>query len=61
MPASTPGMALLVSVIIILNLNSELCFGRSKQQALTVRFEEDTNKADKDDSKPSVNKYARER
>ena len=54
-------MALLVSVIIILNLNSELCFGRSKQQALTVRFEEDTNKADKDDSKPSVNKYARER
>ena len=62
MPASTPGMALLVSVIIILNLNSEPCFGRRKH--LLLEIEEDTNKADKDDSKqskPSVNKAARER
>ena len=58
MPASTPGMALLVSVIIILNLNSEPCFGRRKHLLLEI---EDTNKADKDDSKPSVNKHARER
>ena len=61
MPASTPGMALLVSVIIILNLTSEHCFGRRKH--LLLEIEEDTNIIDKDDSKPrpSVNKHARER